>query len=135
MKIKSIYLSFPIRYCKRACLLEKELASRGFLILNPCNIIIKDRPRQDQPAYIANECYMMIDNSDALVLFADYYGRDCATEIGYAIHAGKPVFPLSFNGKNSRMILSDWMIRAKINPMSKSIEDLVLCMESIQVHV
>jgi nucleoside 2-deoxyribosyltransferase len=101
------------------------LSNIGLRVFNPCKIIIPDLPRERMPAYIARECYRLIDIADGIILFVDYYGRDCAAEIGYSIARNKNVFPYSKEGVNSLYLEQDWMIRPMLRPLSRSIEELI----------
>lgn len=123
-----VYLAIPIRFCSEGSIVQDELERRGIVVMNPCRIdshnlsIEKDRI----PAHVANQCYEMIDAAEAIIFFADSYGRDCAAEVGYAFHARIPVFPISLAKNESENLVVDWMIRPIVQPISKSFDELVL---------
>ncbi len=119
----SVYLSIPIRHCEQAHLIETFLEKKGISVLNPCHITPVGIAKELIPASVASQCIQMIERSTALVLFVDYYGRDCATEVGYAIARRKPVFPVSLSGQNP-FLEQDWMIKPFIEPLSNGIEQL-----------
>lgn len=106
----TIYLSIPIRHCAEAKVITDFLTENQINVLNPCTITPEDCPKEDIPRHIAKQCWDMIDRCEAIVLFCDYYGRDCAAEIGYAIARGKPIFPLHYSSKNGQF-KEDWMIK------------------------
>lgn len=124
MSSLTIYLSIPICYCNEGCTIEKGLEKHGYQVLNPCRIIPPNCPREQLPRRISQECYSMIDKADALVLFADYYGRDCAAEVGYAIARKKPVLPIILRKHISENLAVDWMITAWLHPPSRSLDEL-----------
>jgi nucleoside 2-deoxyribosyltransferase len=125
MDIFNLYLSVPVTYCREAYSLEKQLGDQGYGVCNPCRIIIPDLPKEKLPSYIAVECYRLIEISNAIILFSDYYGRDCSAEIGYAVGRKKPIFPFSAKGIDSSNLEQDWMIRPMLQPLSKSFNELL----------
>jgi nucleoside 2-deoxyribosyltransferase len=125
-----IYISIPIRYHQAAATIEQALQRTGARVLNPCHLVPDDCAKDELPAFFAHACYRMIDDADAVVLFANYYGRDCATEIGYAIHAGTPVFPVVLDQHASDHLTVDWMIRPLVQPLSRGLDELLSHLES-----
>jgi len=121
-----IYISIPIRYRQEAATIERALQRTGARVLNPCHLVPDDCAKDKLPTFFAHACYRMIDAADAVVLFANYYGRDCATEIGYAIHAGTPVFPVVLDRRASDNLTVDWMIRPLVQPLSQGLDELLL---------
>ncbi len=120
------YLSIPIKHRNESYYIASALREHGIQVLNPCDIMPEGIPAADMPAAIAEQCYAMIDAADAVILFADYYGRDCAAEAGYALCAGKPVYPLTLTCHSSLQLEADWMIRPRAEPLSQDLSELIL---------
>ena len=112
--------------------MEDALEGMGITVFNPCRIVLHDCPKEDLPERIAFQCVEMIDKADAVVLFADYYGRDCAAEVGYAVRAGKPVLPVTLRGTESENLLVDWFIRPLIHPLSRSMDEIAARLAELQ---
>ncbi len=119
-----LYLSIPIKYCSQAQLIESALKNAGLVILNPCHITPLDMPKEHIPAAIARQCIELIESSKGVILFTDYYGRDCSAEVGYAIARQKPIFPITLSGA-SPFIEQDWMIKPFLQPLSYGIEETI----------
>ena len=119
-----IYLSIPIRNQEQSYSIENYFKNNDIEILNPCNIVSKGYSYENIPLSIANTCWQMIDVSSGVVLFGDYYGRDCAAEIGYAIAKKKPIFPVFFQSDLSAFD-KDWMIKYFTEEVSFGLEMLV----------
>jgi nucleoside 2-deoxyribosyltransferase len=124
MATPNVYLSIPIRFYDDAARIQQELEQAGMTVLNPCTLVPHDCPKDRLPAFFAHACFNMIDRAEALILFSDYYGRDCATEVGYAIHSRKPIFPIVLSNEVSENLIVDWMIRPMVQPLSRSCDEL-----------
>lgn len=120
-----VYLCIPIQYCKDGALIEETLDRLGITVLNPCRITPEEMAtsKDSIPRAVAMKCWSMIDASSALVLYADYYGRDCAAEIGYAIAQGKPIYPYSVSG-HTPFLETDWMVKSFIQEPSTDLEHI-----------
>ncbi|MBK9750068.1 MAG: hypothetical protein IPO91_25295 [Chloroflexi bacterium] len=121
----TVYLSIPIRHCAEAKIITEFLACNDIQVLNPCTITPLDLAKEAIPFQVAQQCWQMIERSEAVVLFCDYYGRDCAAEMGYAIARGKPIFPLHYSQRN-RQLHEDWMIKPFSEPEADDLSSLVL---------
>lgn len=119
-----LYLSIPIKHCSEAQLIESALENAGLSVLNPCHITPQDLPKEQIPAAIARQCIDLIESSQGLILFTEYYGRDCSAEVGYAIARQKPVFPITLSGV-SPFIEQDWMIKPFLQPLSYGIDEVI----------
>ena len=120
----SVYISIPIKFCNIAYKIEQRLRENGFEVFNPCKIIPRGVPQEELPYFIATECWRLIDESSIIVAYMDYYGRDCAAEMGYGIARGKLIFPISFSG-DLTLLNVDWMIKPFVQVPSTSLEELV----------
>lgn len=119
----TVYLSIPIAHSKDADLIEVFLVQNGINVLNPCRIVYGDWPKQEIPKQIASKCWDMIKRSVAVILFTDYYGRDCGAEIGYAYASSKPVFPF-YLYHEPLFLQEDWMIKSNLEPISEGLHSL-----------
>jgi len=120
-----VYIAIPIKHCKDSYVIQSALEAEGMIVKNPCNLIEPGFPEGKISKFYADSCYEMIESADILVLYSDYYGRDCSAEVGYAIKSRKPVFPFSIARKESENISADFMIHAKVEPLSDSFEELI----------
>ena len=128
-----VYLSIPIKYRNFAEVIEKDLGTRGITVLNPCKIVHDYYSKEKIPSYVAKQCWKMIKASDAVILYTDYYGRDCAAEVGYATALDKPVFPFYFC-EIFPFLQEDWMIKSSLEPISEGLDSLVERIFSILTH-
>jgi nucleoside 2-deoxyribosyltransferase len=119
----TVYLSIPIAHSKDAELIEASLSEKRINVLNPCKIAHGDWPKREIPKQIADKCWEMITHSDAVILFTDYYGRDCGAEIGYAFASSKPVFPF-YLYHEPPFLKEDWMIKSRLEPISEGLQSL-----------
>jgi nucleoside 2-deoxyribosyltransferase len=120
----TVYLSIPIAHREDADLIEEFLSQKGIHVLNPCRIVHGDWSKQEIPKQIADRCWDMIKVSDAIILYTDYYGRDCGAEIGYAYASAKPVFPF-YLYREPPFLQEDWMIKSNLEPISEGLYSLV----------
>lgn len=123
-EIFTVYLSIPIKHTEDSLLIEEFLCTHGIRVLNPCRIVHKDWPKESMPRHIAKECWDMIEKSDAVILHTDYYGRDCACEIGYAYKSGKKIFPFYLYSR-ANFQPEDFMIISALEPISEGLSSLV----------
>lgn len=86
------YISIPIRHEKESYLIESMLEGIGIGVNNPCRIEEARIPTGNIPPYVTERCFRMIDESDIGVLHLDYFGNDCACEIGYMKSQKKPMY-------------------------------------------
>jgi nucleoside 2-deoxyribosyltransferase len=125
-----LYLSVSLRRAAFAEWVDRELSRHGYDVLNPCRLDLPEGPKEDFPEWVAAKCYGMIDRADAVVLLADYYGRDCAAEIGYAYASGRPVIGLVSDADESSLLEQDWMLRPIVGRVAGSIAELLSALEA-----
>lgn len=123
--LMKVYLSIPIRHREQARIIEFRLQEDGIIVLNPCNLQFVDCPKEEIPETVAKKCWEMIDESLAIILFVDYYGRDCAAEMGYSIAKNKPIFPFGFSEQSSQLSV-DWMIKPYVEKISYDLAELAV---------
>ncbi len=121
--IEKVYLSIPISRTIDASRIEEYLNQHGITVLNPCRLVHDNCPKEQIPSYVAEKCWKLIEESEAVILFYDYYGRDCSCEIGYAFKSSKPVFPFYLYHKGD--FQEDWMIRSRLEPCSEGLDVLI----------
>jgi nucleoside 2-deoxyribosyltransferase len=124
-----LYLSVSLRRAAFAEWVDRELSRHGYEVLNPCRLDLPDGPKEHYPEWVAASCYGMIDRADAVVLLADYYGRDCAAEIGYAYAGGRPVIGLMSDAQEPSLLDQDWMLRPIVSRVAGSIAELLTALE------
>lgn len=117
MTAPAVYISIPIELHVAAARLETLLRDAGLVPLNPCRITPTDIPKEDLPAFVADACYRMIESCRVVVLWADRYGRDCATECGYSFALGRPVVAFAPTPERSP-IQQDWMLRPRLHAVA-----------------
>ena len=86
------YISVPISKERESRVIQFALEGIGIRVNNPCDIDDAHGPKDNIPESVARECVRMMDRSDIEILFVDYFGQDCAWEVGYMSARGKPVY-------------------------------------------
>ncbi len=127
--VRRVYISVSLQRAPHAEWVEHELTRHGYEVSNPCRIDLPDGPKEEYPASVALACYQLIDDADAVVLLADYYGRDCAAEVGYAYAIGRPVVALLQEARESHLLQTDWMLRPVVSRLTRSIPDLLAALD------
>lgn len=122
MEVK-VYLSIPIAYREHAERIEEALSKSDIKVLNPCKIVHGNWPKQEIPRFVAEQCWRMIEDSYAVIIYTEYYGRDCSAEIGYAYGKSKPVFPF-YLYHEPPFLQEDWMVKSWLEPISEGLSAL-----------
>ena len=90
------YISVPISKERESRVIQFALEGIGIRVNNPCDIDDAHGPKDNIPESVARECVDMMDRSDVGILLLDYFGHDCAWEVGY-MSGKKPVYGVRVN--------------------------------------
>jgi nucleoside 2-deoxyribosyltransferase len=98
---RTAYISIPIKRARESFIIEGALQGIGIKVNNPCRIDDAHGPKDQIPRRVVNECISMMKGSDLGVILLDYFGRDCAFEVGFMNASGIPVYGV-YVDKSSR---------------------------------
>ena len=103
----TVYISIPMKEAEKSYLIEEALQKLGFKVNNPCRIPgIESADPALLASHFAGKCYEMMEDSGLMILLLDYFGRDCAVEIGYMNASKKPVYGVSIDREKAEAFLS-----------------------------
>jgi nucleoside 2-deoxyribosyltransferase len=132
MAAANVYISIPLRHAMESHAATLLLRGAGIHVSNPCELASTDTSLDELRTTIARTCYRLIDEASIVALYAGYYGRDCAAEVGYAIARCKPIIPFVLDGAiNERLLMNDWMISAYTRPPCSNLSELVAAVERL----
>ena len=126
------YISTPIKREEESRAIQAGLESIGVTVNNPCDIDDAHRdPREIQKA-VFDECVAMMDRSDIGVLILDYFGRDCAWEIGYMTSQEMPIYGVYVNkgASNEESLRNLARYRPSLTGIFESVDELVASLKS-----
>ncbi len=92
-----MYISIPIKKAEESFIIEKALQDIGIKVNNPVKIEEANFSKELVPPKVYAECVKMMDESQFGVILLDYFGNDCACELGYMYSTKKPMFGVFIN--------------------------------------
>jgi nucleoside 2-deoxyribosyltransferase len=108
----TVYISIPMREAEKSYIIEEALQKIGFKVNNPCRIPgIETADKELLASHFSGECYRMMDESGLMVLLLDYFGNDCAAEIGYMYGSQKYIYGVSVDKAKSDAFLSNHEVK------------------------
>jgi hypothetical protein len=123
-----MYLSASVRRDREYNLrIANQLRDNGNFEVAVPQEFTPDIPHERLDAHFVAMCDVAMDGCDAVLLLADVYGRDCATEVQRVHDRGKPVIAyLEKEGKD--YVAEDWMAISRftrvLTPSAKAFERL-----------
>jgi len=123
-KSLTAYISIPIKHEKESLIIEAALNEIGIKVNNPCRIRGVNLPKDKIPLYVFRECIRMIDISDIGILFLDYFGMDCSSELGRMMAQNKDVYGVAVSAPNEEAIARLWPYTSVFKARFGSVQEM-----------